>query len=211
MKHLLPRETTQSALGETIQVWGSIEIDDDGFEATIHSKVDGHRKETDCFFGKTFKELEADMGSSNYPFDALMEKVRSLRYWPKLKKGIEQEELQHQNPQVHAKPLTESERNYFNNKLNVQEKFNEELNTLAQNNDGRIKLIKKVRVKPYYDTVLARDGGKIETNLQPGNPKDVEFDKSSNSFIGILETKEGEYNFEIDAENGNVIRKDKII
>jgi hypothetical protein len=199
MKHLLPREITHSGLGETIQVWGSIEIDDDGIEATIHSKVDGHRNETDCFFGNTFKELETDMGSSNYPFDALMDKVRSLRYWPKLEKRIKKEKAE-----IEERKKLEEKKRIEEEKLTHDQRIN-----FPQNHDGSISLHWKRfhRSTPAVKTFLIKDGEEIRTELGTGRIRNASFNKSRNSFSGILLTKEGDYKFEIDAESGKLISK----
>ncbi|MDA7624717.1 hypothetical protein N8697_00945 [bacterium] len=202
MKHLLPRETTHSALGETIHVWGTIEIDDDGLEATIHSKVDGHRKETDCFFGKTFKELEADMGSSNYPFDALMEKVRSLRYWPRLKKRIERDEAE----------LDERREKEKKDKSKRGEESTIQGRIVAQNSDGSIKLGNRQFWSSAFarKTVLLKDGKEISTRLGSGPIEEVVFNSTRNTFVGILHTREGRYKFEIEAKTAKLIRRDPL-
>jgi hypothetical protein len=115
MKHRLPWVIAHSGLNEVIDVSGYIEIDDDGLSATIHSKVYGFKRETEVFFGHTFSELESDMGTSNYPFDTLMDKVRTLRYWPRLKKRIEQEEsnLKQENEKtMPARIISEEDRKH---------------------------------------------------------------------------------------------------
>ena len=55
------------------------------------------------------------MGTSNYPFDTLMDKVRTLRYWPRLKKRIEQEEsdLKQENKKtMPARIISEEDRKH---------------------------------------------------------------------------------------------------
>jgi len=191
LKHRLPAESTCSALGEIISVWGTIEIDDDGIGATIHSKVDGHRKETDYFCGKTFRELEADMGSSNYPFDEVMEKVRSLRYWPRLKKMIEQEEIDQS---------FEIAKNHSFGEI------------LAQNKVGTVKIGNRKFWTSNFarKTVLVKDNKEFETSLDNGPIKNVSFNEVNNTFNGTLQTKNNDYSFEICADSGEVIRKDEI-
>ncbi len=55
------------------------------------------------------------MGTSNYPFDTLMDKVWTLRYWPRLRKRIEQEEsdLKQENKKtMPARIISEEDRKH---------------------------------------------------------------------------------------------------
>ena len=199
MKHRLPWVIAHSGLNEVIDVSGYIEIDDDGLSATIHSKVYGFKRETEVFFGYTFRELESDMETSNYPFDTLMDKVRTLRYWPRLKKRIEQEESD-----LKQEAKESGERAKRGSLMG---------SVVAQNTDGSIKLGSRRIWVSYYavKTVILKNGKELETTgLGCGPIWQVKYDPNSDSFTGIVGTREGDYNFEIEAATGKTIRRDPI-
>jgi len=176
----LPSRCVPSCSGEFMNVSGSFSISDESINVVVETTVYGE-SDSESYYGKTFREVLAELAGSNYGPGAFVDALRALPDWKKVLARINQEdeaaELQSKQVRVIEAEKRISEQAYFGQ-------------VVSSSQDGRYQMgwrriwssNRAIRVVVLVDGIEHIVGG-----LFGSQPVSVNFDDQVSEFQGQIE------------------------